>query len=201
MALAVVRACLPDAGSRVAVFWRLGRGCCLAGDLVCGDGGRCGLSAVWQVVAQAGTAPPRTAGGAGLVAAGEGPPGADLADVGGHEQQRGEQGAGGDAADAAAAGLGQGLVGGVFGVAVEAFDGVAQGGVAGVPGGAAVGQVLAVAGADAGAMVIAVWWQSLGGSGGGWRTLGRPSRGVSEAGRSGQVSPGWLPVAGQEKRW
>ena len=57
---------------------------------------------------------------------------------------------GGDAADAAAAGLGEGLVGGVFGVAVEAFDGVAQGGVAGVPGGAAVGQVLAVAGAGVG---------------------------------------------------
>ena len=51
-----------------------------------------------------------------------------LRDVGGDQQQRGEQGAGGDAADAAVAGLGEGLVGGVFGVAVEAFDGVAQGG-------------------------------------------------------------------------
>jgi hypothetical protein len=39
---------------------------------------------------------------------------------------------------------------GSFGVAVESFDGVAQGGVAGVPGGAGVGQVLAVAGAGVG---------------------------------------------------
>src|SRR5512142_1922489 len=70
------------------------------------------------------------------------------ADVGGDQQQGGEDRLGGDAADAAAAGGGEGLVGGVFGVAVEAFDGVAQGGVAGVPGGAAVRQVLAVAGAD-----------------------------------------------------
>ena len=41
-------------------------------------------------------------------------------------------------------------MGGVFGVAVEAFDGVAQGGVVLVPGGAAVRQVLAVAGAQVG---------------------------------------------------
>ena len=116
--------------------------------LVGGGGGCWGLSAVWEVVAQAGAASPCPAGDAGLVAGGEGSPGADLADVGGDQQQRGEQGAGGDAADAAAGGLGEGLVGGVFGVAVEAFDGVPQGGVAGVPGRAAVGQVLAVAGAD-----------------------------------------------------
>ena len=116
--------------------------------LVSGGGGCCGRSAVWEIVAEAGAASPFPAGGGGRVAAGEGPPGADLADVGGGQQQRGEQGAGGDAADAAAAGLGEGLVGGVFGVAVEAFDGVAQGGVALVPGGAAVGQFLAVAGAD-----------------------------------------------------
>src|SRR6266487_5645242 len=43
-----------------------------------------------------------------------------------------------------------------------------------------------------GAMVIAVWRQILGGSGGGWRTLARPSRGVSEAWRSGQMSPGMV---------
>ena len=42
-----------------------------------------------------------------------------------------------------------------------------------------------------GAMVIAVWVQILGGSGGGWSTLARPSRGDSEAWRSGQISPGW----------
>ncbi len=47
-----------------------------------------------------------------------------------------------------------------------------------------------------GAMVIAVWRQSLGGSCGGWSTLGRPSRGDSEAWRSGQVSPGWPPSGG-----
>ena len=41
-----------------------------------------------------------------------------------------------------------------------------------------------------GAMVIAVWVQILGGSGGGWRTLARPSRGDSEAGRSGHISRG-----------
>ena len=87
-----------------------------------------------EVVAQAGPPPSCAPGDAGLVAGGEGPPGADLADVGGHQQQRGEDGLGGDAADAAAGGLGEGFVGGVFGVAVEAFDGVAQGGVAGVPG-------------------------------------------------------------------
>src|SRR5271165_6845299 len=118
--------------------------------LVGGGGGCCGLSAVWEVVAQAGAASACPAGDAGLVAGGEGPPGADLADVGGDQQQRGEQGAGGDAADAAAGGLGEGLVGGVFGVAVEALDGVAQGGVAPVPGRAGVGQVLPVACAHVG---------------------------------------------------
>ena len=92
------------------------------------------LSAVGEVVAQAGPAPSCPLGDAGLAAGGEGPPGADLADVGGYQQQGGEDRLGGDAADAAAGGLGEGLVGGVFGVAVEAFDGVAQGGVAGVPG-------------------------------------------------------------------
>src|SRR5205823_992109 len=101
------------------------------------------------VVAEAGAASAGPLGG-GLTGGGEGSPGADLADVGGHQQQGGEDGLGGDAADAAAAGLGERLVGGVFGVAVEAFDGVPQGGVAGVPGEAAVGQVLAVAGAHVG---------------------------------------------------
>jgi hypothetical protein len=89
-------------------------------------------------------------GDAGLAVGGEVPPGADLADVGGHQQQGGEQGAGGDAADAAAGGGGEGFVGGVFDEPVEPFDGVAQGGVACVPCGGAVGQVLAVAGAGAG---------------------------------------------------
>jgi hypothetical protein len=45
------------------------------------------LSAVWEVVAQAGAASPCPAGDAGLVAGGEGAPGADLADVGGGQQQ------------------------------------------------------------------------------------------------------------------
>jgi hypothetical protein len=45
-----------------------------------------------------------------------------------------------------------------------------------------------------GAMVIAVWVQILGGSAGGWRTLGRPSRGDSEAWRSGQISLGRAPA-------
>ena len=85
-----------------------------------------------------------------LVVGGQRPPGADFADVRGGEQQRGEDGLGGDAADAAPGWLGEGLVGSVFDVAVEAFDGVAQGGIAGVPGGAGVGQVLAVAGTGAG---------------------------------------------------
>src|SRR5579864_7450663 len=118
--------------------------------LVGGGAGSLRVSAVWQVVAEAGPASACPPGGAGLVVGCHGAPGADLADVGGHQQQGGEQGAGGDAADAAAAGLGQGLVGGVFGVAVEAFGGVPQGGVAGVPGGAGVGQVLPVACAHVG---------------------------------------------------
>ena len=105
------------------------------------------MSAVREVVAQAGPAPSCAPCDPGLVAGGESPPGADLADVDGGQQQRGEDGLGGDAADAAPAGLGEGLVGGVFGVAVEAFDGVPQGGIPRVPGRAAVGQVLAVAGA------------------------------------------------------
>ena len=92
------------------------------------------MSAVGEVVAQAGPASPCPAGDAGLVAGGEGPPVADLADVGGDQQQGGEQGLGGDAADPASCWLGEGFVGGVFGVAVEAFDCVAQGGVAGLPG-------------------------------------------------------------------
>ncbi len=50
-------------------------------------------------------------------------------------------------------------------------------------------------------MVIAVWVQVLGGSGGGWSTLARPSHGVSEAWRSGHISPGREPVAGQDSRW
>src|SRR6266568_77599 len=87
----------PDCGV-LAGLWR---GCRLAGWVLVSGGGCCGRSAVWVVVAQAGAASPCPAGGAGLVAGGEGPPGADLADVGGGQQQRGEQGAGGDAADAA----------------------------------------------------------------------------------------------------
>ena len=93
-------------------------------------------------------------------------------------------------------------MGWVFGVAVEALDGIAQRGVPGVPGGAGVGQVLAVAGTDvrghgdrrlvcrsAAVRVVA---------GGPWRAR----RGVSsEAWRSGQISPGCLPVAGQDSRW
>ena len=104
------------------------------------------LSAVGEVVAQACTAPPGALGDAGFAAGGEGPPGADLADVGGYQQQRGEDGLGGDAADAAPGGLGEGFVSGVFNQAVEAFDGVAQGGVGPMPGRAAVRQVLAVTG-------------------------------------------------------
>ncbi len=61
-------------------------------------------------VAEACAASACSPGGGGFVAGGEGPPGADFADVGGDQQQRGEQGLGGDAADAAAAGLGEGLV-------------------------------------------------------------------------------------------
>jgi hypothetical protein len=110
-----------------------------------------GLSAVWEVVAETCSPSARPRGGvAGVVLGGLCPAGADLADAGGHEQQCGEDGLGGDAADAAAGGLGECLVRGVFGVAVEALDGVAQGGVAGVPGGGGVGQVLAVAGAGVG---------------------------------------------------
>src|ERR1035437_4268349 len=52
-----------------------------------------------------------------------------------------------------------------------------------------------------GAMVIAVWRQIRGGSAGGWNTLARPSRGDSEAWRSGQISRGCLPAAGQDRRW
>ena len=63
-------------------------------------------------------------------------------------------------------------------------------GVPGVPGGAAVGQVLAVAGADVRGYGIAVWRQSPGGWGGGRSASARPSRGDSEAWRSGQISPG-----------
>ena len=117
-------------GSRVAAFWRV---CSVAAPgwvvLVSGGGGCCGLSAVGEVVAQAGAAPSCPVGDAGLAGGGECPPGADLADVGGHQQQRGEDGLGGDAADAAACGLGEGFVSRVFDEPVEAFDGVPQGGV------------------------------------------------------------------------
>ncbi len=114
------------------------------------NGGAWGVrwSAVWEVVAQAGPPPPCPPGDASLAAAGRGPPGADLAHVGGRPQQRGEDRLGGDAADAASGGLGQGFVSSIFDQAVEAFDGVPQGGVGLAPGRAAVGQVLAVAGAD-----------------------------------------------------
>ena len=109
------------------------------------------LSAVWQVVAEAGPAPARPVGDvAGRGLGGERLPGADFADVGCHEQQRGEDRLCSDAADAASGGLGEGFVSGVFDETVEAFDGVPQGGVGLVPGGAAVGQVLTVAGAGAG---------------------------------------------------
>ena len=53
-------------------------------------------------------------------------------------------------------------MGGVFDEPVEAFDGVAQGGVAGVPGGAAVGQVLAVAGAGVGGVLTITKFPSQG---------------------------------------
>src|ERR1035438_7467428 len=66
-------------------------------------GGDCWcVSAVGEVVARLGPAPPCPAGDAGLVAGGEGKPGADLADAGGHEQEGGGDGLGGDAAGAAA---------------------------------------------------------------------------------------------------
>src|SRR6266436_3510952 len=66
--------------------------------------------AVWQVVAEAGPAAACPAGSVpGCAFGGQCSPGADFADVGGHEQQRGEDRAGGDAADAAAAGGGEGL--------------------------------------------------------------------------------------------
>src|ERR1035441_4320772 len=86
-----------------------------AGRLAGGDrggvaGGR--VLAVGTVAGQAGPAAPCPAGDGGLVAGGQCPPGADLADAGGGEQQCGEQGLGGDAADAAAAGLGDGRGGG-----------------------------------------------------------------------------------------
>ena len=104
--------------------------------LVVGGGGVClPVLAVGEVVGEAGPAAACPAGDGGSVVGGLCSPGADFADVGGDEQQCGEQGAGGDAADAAAAWLGECLVCGVFEVAVEAFDGVAQGGVAGLPGG------------------------------------------------------------------
>src|SRR5712691_8864975 len=95
-----IRACLPGLGSSLLVVAL----------------GAVRLSAVWVVVAEACAASPCPAGDAGLVAGGEGPPGADLADAGGHQQQRGEDGLGGDAADAAPGWLGEGFVGGVFGV-------------------------------------------------------------------------------------
>src|SRR6516162_2425771 len=129
-----VRPCLLGAGGRVAAFLRVWGVAVRRVKLVCGGGGCWRRSAVGEVVEHAGAAPSCPPRDGGLVVGGEGPPGADLADVRGDEQQRGEDGLGGDAADPAAGGLGEGLVGGVFGVAVEAFDGVAQGGVAGVPG-------------------------------------------------------------------
>src|ERR1035437_5329352 len=108
-------------------------------------GGDCWcVSAVGEVVAQAGPAPPCPAGDAGLVAGGEGTPGADLADVGGHEQQGSEDRLGGDAADAAPCGLGEGFAGGGcggggFGGAFGAFGGCGEGGRIIGPGGGAGG--------------------------------------------------------------
>ena len=108
------------AGRRVARFkalaaWLaalmagLGRACLAGVGLVGGALWAMRLLPVWVVIAQAGPAPPCPAGGAGLVAGGEGPPGADLADVRGCQEQRGEDRLGGDAAHPAA-GLGEGLV-------------------------------------------------------------------------------------------
>src|SRR5208282_2711370 len=145
--------CVTWPGASAGLLWAAGgsgaRLTCRAEGDQGGESCLC-LSAVGGVVAQAGPPSACPAGDAGLVAGGEGAPGADLADVGGHEQQRGEDGLGGDAADAASGGLGEGFVGGVFDEAIEAFDGVAQGGVGLVPGRGGVGQVLAVAGAGVG---------------------------------------------------
>lgn len=85
--------------------------------LVVGGGGGClPVLAVGEVVGEAGPAAACAAGDAGPVLGGLCSPGADLADVGGGEQQRGEQGTGSDAAGAAACWLGEGFVGGVFDV-------------------------------------------------------------------------------------
>ena len=127
-----------------------------------------------------------------------------LLDVRGGQQQRGEDRLGGDAADTAPGWLGEGLVGGVFEVAVEAFDGVAQGGVAGVPGRAGAGQVLAVAGTG----VRGDGDRGLGGDPRrfGWRLeyLGAPvaggQRGLAQ--RADQEAAG-RPAAGggRDRRW
>src|SRR4029077_1384863 len=77
-----------------------------------GGAGILGCSGIWLVVAEAGSAASCAFGGCGgVVLGGKAPPGADFAEVGGHEQQGGEQGAGSDAADAAAGGLGEGFAG------------------------------------------------------------------------------------------
>jgi hypothetical protein len=112
-----------------------------------GAGGT-GCLTVWLVVAEAGPAAPCALCGGCSLLGGKGPPCADLVQVGGHEEQCGEQCAGGDAADAPAGGLGEGFVGWVFHEPVEAFDGVAEGGVTLCPGFRPEGEFLAVAGAD-----------------------------------------------------
>src|SRR6266498_1129995 len=67
--------------------------------------------AVGQVVAEAGPPSACPPGGAvGCAVGDQCPPGADLADVGGGEQQRGEDRLRGDAADAAPGGLAERLV-------------------------------------------------------------------------------------------
>jgi hypothetical protein len=76
-----------------------------------------------------------------------------------------------------------------------------QGGVPGVPGGAAVGEDLAVTCAGAGSDGDCGLPTDLRRFFLGWSTLGRPSRGDSEASRSGHICPGWLPRAGQDSRW
>ncbi len=78
-------------------------------------------------------------------------------------------------------------MGGVFHIAVPALDGVAAGGIDPGPLFGSKGELLAVACSTSGAIVIACWVQSLGGSFGALST-GILAMAATELGRSGQTT-------------
>lgn len=112
-----------------------------------------------------------------------GEPAVDLATVGVGELEGRQERLGGDAADAAGAGLFDGLVEGVLGEAVEAFDAVAEPEVDALPVFAAVGEGLVVLGSGFGRDGDRLLCADLGRSGGARLGVGQGQAGIAaEAG-------------------